>query len=297
MAELVLGTVQLGMPYGIANTSGKPDQKTATEIIRIAFEGGVRFFDTAQGYGDSEVVLGRALKDLGIAEQVFVITKFEKDVDVRSADEAIKAARLSCSKIGIDKLHGVQARLTYVESIWGEGAEQSFASLLEHELAEEIGVSVYRPEQARFAMEMSGIGAVQIPFNVADRRFEQDGLIEELQEDSIQLYLRSVYLQGLFFLKSDQMSQEMSFATPIVQEIQMIAEKYGIKLAVMLLQYAKVSLPNARIILGAETPEQMRQNIVAWNSSMPSEVIDDIRSISRTVDDRILNPSLWPTIS
>ncbi len=297
MSELVLGTVQLGMPYGIANTSGKPDQKSATEIIRIAFDGGVRFFDTAQGYGDSEVVLGRAIRELGIANEVSVITKFEKNVDVRNVNDVVKAASASCDRLGLGSLHGIQARLTYVEPIWDEGAERSFANLLDQGLAKEFGVSVYRPEQAQFALNMNGVGAIQIPFNVADQRFEKDGLLEEIKQKKIQLYLRSVYLQGLFFLDANKVPEEMSFATSVVRGVQAIAKKYEVDLAVLLLQYAKTSLPDARIILGAETPEQMRSNIVAWNSSVPSEVIDHVRDVCKSIDERILNPSLWPLMS
>ena len=63
--RLVLGTVQLGMPYGIANRLGKPSQEVATSIVRTAWSKGIREFDTAQGYGDSETVLGKACVKLG----------------------------------------------------------------------------------------------------------------------------------------------------------------------------------------------------------------------------------------
>ena len=56
--RLVLGTAQLGMNYGIANQTGKPELATARNIVRTAWEGGIRCFDTAQGYGDSERILG-----------------------------------------------------------------------------------------------------------------------------------------------------------------------------------------------------------------------------------------------
>jgi len=55
-SHLVLGTAQLGLPYGIANQTGQPDQVVATAIIREAWNQGIREFDTAQGYGDSEQV-------------------------------------------------------------------------------------------------------------------------------------------------------------------------------------------------------------------------------------------------
>ena len=59
---MTLGTVQLGMNYGIANQGGKPDEQKSFSILRSALEGGVTALDTARAYGDSEEVIGRFLK-------------------------------------------------------------------------------------------------------------------------------------------------------------------------------------------------------------------------------------------
>ncbi len=55
--KLVLGTAQFGMDYGIANVGGKPLKKEVFRILDLAWEKGVRRFDTAPGYG-SEALLG-----------------------------------------------------------------------------------------------------------------------------------------------------------------------------------------------------------------------------------------------
>jgi aryl-alcohol dehydrogenase-like predicted oxidoreductase len=297
MAELVLGTVQLGVPYGISNSSGKPDQRSATEIVKIAYEGGVRYFDTAQGYGDSEKVLGNALKDLGIADDVSIISKFESDVDVTDAGAVANAVNESCERLGVSLLFGLQTRLTLVEPIWGEGARVALSSLVESGLIQELGVSVYTPEQARFALEMEGINAIQLPCNIADRRFEDDGVLADIRKKGIQTYLRSVYLQGLFFVDADSMPYEMSFATSVVLSVQGLAQELGLEVSVLLLQYVKTMYPSARILLGAETAEQMKQNIDAWNTVVPSDFIKRTHGAFNFVEERILNPSLWPSMS
>ena len=63
-SKMMLGTVQFGLNYGIANTAGKPSYETARDIIKAAYENGVNCLDTAAGYGDSEEVLGRALTEI-----------------------------------------------------------------------------------------------------------------------------------------------------------------------------------------------------------------------------------------
>ena len=51
--KLVLGTAQLGLNYGIANKTGKPDLATRA-ILFVGMGGRYSYFDTAQAYGESE---------------------------------------------------------------------------------------------------------------------------------------------------------------------------------------------------------------------------------------------------
>lgn len=74
-SKLMLGTVQFGLNYGVVNTAGKPSFDTVKDILKTAYEGGVTTLDTAPEYGDSEEVIGCALKELGLSSRFQVITK------------------------------------------------------------------------------------------------------------------------------------------------------------------------------------------------------------------------------
>ncbi len=67
VSELCLGTMTFG---------SKTDEDEAQEIVDLAFDGGINFFDTADSYsqGASEEILGKALK--GWRRQAVVATKF-----------------------------------------------------------------------------------------------------------------------------------------------------------------------------------------------------------------------------
>ena len=55
MNKLVLGTVQFGMNYGIANNSKKIfPQKSISEILKLAKLSKITTLDTAIAYGSSE---------------------------------------------------------------------------------------------------------------------------------------------------------------------------------------------------------------------------------------------------
>ena len=50
-------------------------QEDAVHLLRRAFDGGIRFFDSARAYTDSEEKLGAAFGPLGIRDQIYLATK------------------------------------------------------------------------------------------------------------------------------------------------------------------------------------------------------------------------------
>lgn len=59
MKRLALGTVQFGLPYGVANQQGQVSMETATAILDCARANGIDTLDTAIAYGESEQNLGK----------------------------------------------------------------------------------------------------------------------------------------------------------------------------------------------------------------------------------------------
>ena len=52
------------------------DEKLATDLLKTAYDAGVNFFDNAEAYanGESEIIMGRALKKLGIERDTYCIS-------------------------------------------------------------------------------------------------------------------------------------------------------------------------------------------------------------------------------
>ena len=69
-----MGTAQFGMDYGIANINGKPKKNEVFDILDLAWENGVRCFDTAPSYG-SEKLIGEFVENNGIQDKVKILTK------------------------------------------------------------------------------------------------------------------------------------------------------------------------------------------------------------------------------
>ncbi len=80
---LALGTAQLGLDYGVANRGGKLSAETVDAVVAEALRQGVRCFDTAQAYGESEARLGANLARHGGA--VTIVSKLSPALDPRGA--------------------------------------------------------------------------------------------------------------------------------------------------------------------------------------------------------------------
>src|ERR671927_1997645 len=72
VSELCLGTMTFGTKFfNIAEVG----QAGASEMVSRSLEAGVNFFDTADvySYGESEEILGRAIKNLGASRPALVV--------------------------------------------------------------------------------------------------------------------------------------------------------------------------------------------------------------------------------
>ena len=71
--KLCLGTAQFGMHYGVTNQMGRLKDNQIDLIIESALNNNIFYFDTANAYGNSEIILGNTLKN---NQNIKFITKF-----------------------------------------------------------------------------------------------------------------------------------------------------------------------------------------------------------------------------
>jgi len=111
------GPTQLGQKTGVG-------QAGVNALVRRALDLGINFFDTAAAYGESEVILGEALK--GIPRDEYILaTKFHPAKsgkgDVVSPEDVIASVerslvRLQVDSVDIMQFHGIRPN-QYVEAI------------------------------------------------------------------------------------------------------------------------------------------------------------------------------------
>jgi len=120
----VLGKTGVELPIlalgGVLLTSkwsgGRPFD-ARVQLARAAYDAGIRYFDTATEYTESERVLGTALED--VRQEVFLNTK----IDVVKPEYVRRTVERSMNEFGVDMLDGVQLHGTPgIEAMTFEGA-------------------------------------------------------------------------------------------------------------------------------------------------------------------------------
>jgi len=294
VSRLVLGTAQLGLPYGLANTSRRVDSALATAIVREAWKHGIREFDTAQDYGESEYFLGKALSRMDALSEARITTKLFPALDHLDPKTLSEALNQSLQVLGVSKLYGLLLHREEKLTLWDHGLAQILRSFVASEKVERIGMSVYSPEKAIQALNTEGLDIVQLPANILDRRFEKAGVFALARNKKKDIYIRSVFLQGLILMDAEDVPSKMAFALPLLEKWRAFCKNQSLSPKKMALGYVKAEMPEAKVIVGADTPMHIKENCRLWEDDLPPALIPQIKKIFDAVDENILNPTLWP---
>lgn len=293
--RLILGTAQLGLPYGIANVTGKPDQAEADAIVRAAWEGGIRAFDTAQGYGDSETVLGHALAACGAAGTAQVITKLPPQLP-EVLDGVPAAIEASLRRLGVSCLHCTMLHREEHLSLLSGQLGEMLCKARERGQTQHIGVSVYAPEKAMEALCHPLVDSVQMPGSLFDRRFAEEGIEAEAVRRNKRLYIRSVFLQGVLCMEPERIPPRAAGLRAVVEELRRVCRMRGLEPAQAALNWMLLRHPQCSCLVGAETAAQVRTNLNYAEAArrMPEACLAALDAVKPLQDVALLDPRHWP---
>jgi aryl-alcohol dehydrogenase-like predicted oxidoreductase len=284
---IVLGTVQFGLPYGVANRSGAPDDEQAATILRIARRGGIRMLDTAVAYGDSEARLG----EIGVAG-LQVMSKLPPLPDdcADVAGWAREQVAGSLQRLRVDRLHGLSLHRPgqLLEARGGE-LYRALCSLREQGLVEKIGVSIYQPDELERLFAEYRFDMVQSPFNIFDRRLLTSGWIDRLAALDCELHVRSIFLQGLLLMPAGERPSYFNRWRDLLEDWDRWLRKSGVSALQACLGFALAQPGIAKVVVGVDGPAQLEEILLAAEAPalpMPAEL--------SSTDPDLLNPARWP---
>jgi len=172
---------------GVMNFGNPTDEKESFAILNRALDGGINFVDTANVYnaGESERIVGAALKENGKRDDVFLATKVYGNMGpgpnesgasyfhiMRACEDSLR--RLQTDRIDLYQLHRPSADIPQDETL------RAFDDLVRAGKVRYVGCSTHPAWKVMEALAVSEkYGLVryiseQPPYNLLDRRVENE---------------------------------------------------------------------------------------------------------------------------
>jgi len=299
MSRLILGTVQFGLNYGIANKTGKPSKEQVEEILLNAFGLGINALDTANAYGDSEKILGEILGNYPKKEDIIIITKLSSKINETTNDGGIKnqveqSVHLSLSNLNLDSIPIYMLHRAEQMTIKDGAIIKHLSRLKEEGLINNIGVSVYTPDEVETALSIDEITAIQVPFNVFDHRLIKSGFFEKAHSKGIAVFVRSIYLQGLILMENADVPDKLQCIIPFKNQLKEICEHFGRTTKEVAMKFPLTQKGVTGIVFGVDNLNQLKENINLYNElQLEKPMIDDILNKFNDIPEYLLDPRQW----
>jgi len=298
ISQMTLGTVQLGIPYGINNTSGMPDLSESFRMLETAHRGGVTILDTSDDYGTSEQTIGAF--HVSHPDQTFrICTKFRTDkLDPLHLYRELREQALR----SIDKLHvdHLDFFMSHIESDYlnhGCRLTDALNHLKADGLIKAYAISLQDKTHLEQIVTEGGFDAVQLPLNLFDCEELRNGLISRLAASGTAIFVRSVYLQGLFFKDPSTLTGGLQRAVPYLEKLHALAASLRISTAQLALSFIKDAEGVTSLVLGSENTAQIAENLKLMNApALPQEVRVLLLQELADVPRELACPWMWSTL-
>ena len=299
LERFVLGTAQLGLDYGIANTRGLPSDDAALALVDAALAAGVRRFDTARVYGSAEQRLGRAV---GTHPSVALMTKLAPldalppQATAADVERSVDASVLrSCYELQRRTLDVVLLHRWADHDGFGGAAWQRLLALRADGLIAQLGASVLDAGRSRRRARRSGD---RLPSDSAQRARPPLGCGRGARLPAgVVVHARSAFLQGLLVAPTERW--------PVIGGIDcgaLVARLDALAHDLrregrddLALAYVRAKPWVAGIVIGVDSPAQLARNVALFRT--PALDRSGIAAVERALPDlpvTLLDPSLWP---
>jgi aryl-alcohol dehydrogenase-like predicted oxidoreductase len=309
VSELCLGTMTYGGGTGIWEAIGSLQQEAVNEQVKLAVESGINFIDTANVYstGKSEILLGQALKSLGLArDELIVATKATGTMAetpngrgqsrhhlFNQVDASLK--RLQLEYIDLYQLHGFDPLTPFEESLGalndlvrsGKVRYIGLCNLAAWQVMKALGVSD--------RLNLSKFVSVQAYYTIAGRDLERE-LVPLIQDQNLGLMVWSPLAGGLLTGKFSSAedkgpagARRGAFDFPLVDKarafkcvdaMRPMAERRKISVAQVALAWILNKSFVTTVIIGAKSMDQLRDNIASTRVRLDDAEIKQLDEVS-----------------
>ena len=308
VSELCLGTMTFGNSGGVFAQIGQLQQSEVDGIVRGAIESGINFLDTADVYhsGQSEVMTGQALRNLGIPRDQFVLaTKvlgrmgpgpnqigLSRAHILSGVDASLE--RLQLDHIDLYQIHGSDPHTPLEETLEaldtcvraGKVRYIGLCNLPAWQIAKSLWISD-KKNLARFE-------SLQMYYSIAGRELERE-IVPLANDQRLAILpwspLAGGFLSGKFSRdsKGPEGSRRTTFDFPpidrerafdIIDAMRPIAREHGASVARVALAWLIQQPHVTSVIIGAKNRDQLVDNIAATGLKLSAAELETLATVS-----------------
>jgi aryl-alcohol dehydrogenase-like predicted oxidoreductase len=281
--RLAIGAAKFGFAYDYLNNTSSLSKKTAYKILDTAVDFNINTIDTAQGYGNSEQVIGdylrkRTIRNLNIITKV---SQASNNIDIKS----------SLERLDVDCLYAV---LIHVFSDFKKDNSifYKLADYKEKGLINKIGFSLYFPEELEYLIESKiKFDIIQVGYSIFDQRFKE--YFTDLKNMGVEIHTRSAFLHGLYFKNKNQIGKHFNKVKKKLGLLHELSISRDIPIASICLNYVLNDTRIDKVIIGVDNSEILQQNIELVNKfDVKSNMFSEFSNFA-VQDVEILFPHHW----
>ena len=311
--DIDVSVIALGCwPFSGGNVWGHQEDAESIATVHAALDSGINFFDTAEGYENSEAVLGRGLE--GRRHEAVVATKVSSGHLTREGIE--RSCEQSLEKLRTDYIDLYQIHWPS-RSIPLDETAAALEDLKQQGKIRTIGVCNFGVEDLTDLLEITKCETNQLPYSLLWRVIERE--IQPLcVSGKVGLICYSPLMQGLLtgryarveevpdgiartrLYSSDRAMadhdepgcEDEVFAS--LQHIKSLSEDVGQPMSAVCLAWARQQVGVNSLLVGARSPAELHLNLPSVALELSEQVIEELNSYTLGVNEYLGSyPDMW----
>ncbi|XP_012942097.1 voltage-gated potassium channel subunit beta-2 [Aplysia californica] len=293
---------------------GQVTDEVAEELLTVAYERGINFFDTAEVYsaGKAEIVLGKILKKKQWRRSSYIIStkiywggkaETEKGLSRKHIIEGIKASlgRLQLDYVDIVFANKADSHVPMEEIVramtfvinqgwamyWGTSRWSTVEIMEAYSVARQFNLIPPIAEQAEYHYFQREKVEMQMPemyhkIGIGTITWSPlaCGILTGKYDDGIPIYSRAA-LKGYTWLREKILSEEGRRQQSKLRDLAVIADQLGCSLAQLAIAWCVKNENISQVLLGASTVDQLCEDIQAlqYVPKLTGTILEEIERI------------------
>jgi aryl-alcohol dehydrogenase-like predicted oxidoreductase len=283
-ATLGIGTAVFLPRYGVSGgglTTTRPEN-----LMKAAFSHGIRYIDTAAGYGSSEELLGR-ISGLIESHAVRICTKLSPGQVPHGVEESLE--RLRVGAVDTLLLHSASA----TDLLDAEVCE-ALSAAREVGLVRRLGASTYGVEDALLALRQSWCEVVQVECSILNPSVVD--ALASVKKPGQEIVVRSVLAQGLLTGRNRPRAARFgSRADELTAEVEAQAVEWGMSLEQLAIRFALDQAAVDVVLVGVAEMSELETAVSGLRlDSLDSEQLSVLEKFDCSSEDWT-HPERWET--